>query len=258
MRSTIAVVLTTCLIACLIPRPAAAGTDQDIARLVGGLGIVRGLAYALAHSGREAQMKIVGTGVTTFPSDGEQHHVRPGEALYTKYNYQAIEQATTQSRFTLSSGALVFEGAQFYKMANGEWCQPGANGKCYADEDADGDFDKPGRDPESGKKTDIPYTTHRIHIDVPSDGFRTELVYQGSGGGVLRLAYREFIDDMARPAFTQDLTYDLSPNGSTTMIAFQTLNVEVLEANNMGLRYVVHPVHEEPGQSGGEGGVTGR
>lgn len=131
------------------------------------------------------------------------------------------------------------------------------SGRCYADENADGEFDKPGRDPETGKRVDIPYTAHRIHIDLPSDGFRTELVYQGAGGGILRLAYREFIDDMARPAFTQDLTYDLSPDG-TTMIAFQTLEVEVLEANNMGLRYVVHPVRKEPGQSGEEGQVAGR
>ena len=143
-------------------------------------------------------------------------------------------------------------------MANGEWCQTGANGKCYADKDADGDLDKPGRDPESSEKVDVPYTTRRIHIDMLSDGFRTDLVYQGAGGGVLRLAYREFIDDMARPAFTQDLTYDLPPDGSATTIAFQTLDIELIEANNMGLSYVVHPLREEPGQSDRESDPAGR
>ncbi len=37
-----------------------------------------------------------------------------------------------------------------------------------------------------------------------------ELLYQGVGGGVLRLTYREFTgDDLARPAFTQEVTYDV-------------------------------------------------
>lgn len=258
MRSATAVVLTLCLIACLIPRPAAAGTDEDIARLVGGLGIVGGLAYALARAGAGAEPMIVDSGVTTFPSDGDKHHVRPGEALYTKYNYRAIAQATLQKRFSLSSGAIIFEGAELYKMGNGQWCQTGENGKCFADKDSDGDLDKPGRDPESSEKMDIPYTTRRIHIDVPSDGFRTELVYQGAGGGVLRLAYREFIDDMARPAFTQVLTYDLPQDGSATTIAFQTLDIEVLAADNMGLSYVVHPVRQEADASDENSQALGR
>lgn len=39
--------------------------------------------------------------------------------------------------------------------------------------------------------------------------FRRELVYTGRSGSTLNLLYREFKDDMARPAFTQALQYDI-------------------------------------------------
>lgn len=254
MRSATALILTVCLLA----PAAAANTGEDIARLVAGLGIFGGLMSALSDDGGP-ELEIVDSGVTTFPDDGERHHVRHGEALYTKYNYRAIAKATTEERFSLGPGTLIFEGSELYLMADGEWCQSGSHGRCFADEDRDGALDKPGRDLDSGKKVDIPYSTEILHIDVPSDGFRTELVYQGAGGGVLRLAYREFVDDMARPAFTQDLTYDLPADGSATTIAFQGLDVEVIEANNMGLRYVVQPGssgRSDPGE--GEARTLGR
>lgn len=71
---------------------------------------------------------------------------------------------------------------------------------------------------------------------------RRELVYSGAGGGVLRLLYREFADDMARPAFTQEVTYDLAPTGADTVASFKGVRLRVRDAGNAGLRYVV----EEP------------
>jgi hypothetical protein len=224
----------------LIAAPAFADSSRDdFARLVAGLGILGGVVAVLASSeGPQVQFEILETGIATFPADHESHHVRHGEALYTQYNYRAIAQATLQRRFLRGAGAVIYEGTELFKMSTGEWCQLGSAGFCFADKDGDGRLDSPGRDLETSKKIDVPYTTRVLHIDVPSEGFRTELVYQGAGGAVLRLAYREFVDDMARPAFTQELTYELPPEGATT-IAFQGLEVEILDANNLGVEYRV-------------------
>lgn len=39
--------------------------------------------------------------------------------------------------------------------------------------------------------------------------FRRELIYGGLAAGVISISYREYSDGFARPAFTQDLRYDL-------------------------------------------------
>lgn len=66
--------------------------------------------------------------------------------------------------------------------------------------------------------------------------FRRELVYAGRSGWTVSLMYREFAADMARPAFTQALQYDLS---SSPVIGFRSARFEVLSATNTGIRYRV-------------------
>lgn len=63
-----------------------------------------------------------------------------------------------------------------------------------------------------------------------------ELVYSGATKESLNLLYREYTpEDMARPAFTQNLTYD---RGSSS-IRFRELQIRIVGADNEGLRYVV-------------------
>lgn len=86
---------------------------------------------------------------------------------------------------------------------------------------------------------DLPY--EKILVTLPDElakPFRAELIYQGAGGGVLRLLYREFSSDMARPAFSQEATYDLSPEGETE-VAFKGVRLVVSSAGNSSIRYRV-------------------
>lgn len=67
----------------------------------------------------------------------------------------------------------------------------------------------------------------------------SELLYQGVGGGVLRLTYREYTgEDLARPAFSQEVTYDIDPAGPTEIL-FKGARITVLSAGNTGVRYHV-------------------
>lgn len=66
--------------------------------------------------------------------------------------------------------------------------------------------------------------------------FKRELIYNGKSGTTLRFIYREFINDMARPAFNQDLQYDLS---ESNVIGIKGLRVEVINATNTKIEYKI-------------------
>lgn len=59
--------------------------------------------------------------------------------------------------------------------------------------------------------------------------FERQLIYSGKAGNVVRFSYREFSTGIARPAFTQDLQYDLK---ESTVLAFQAIRMEVLASSN--------------------------
>ncbi len=54
----------------------------------------------------------------------------------------------------------------------------------------------------------------------------------------MRVAYREYSDNFARPAFYQEVNYELNPTGTTT-VNFKGVEIEVLNATNNGISYKV-------------------
>ncbi|MDO8798955.1 hypothetical protein [Phenylobacterium sp.] len=79
------------------------------------------------------------------------------------------------------------------------------------------------------------------HIGEAS--LRREFIYSGVSKGTIKLSYREFINDMARPSFTQELTYDLAEGDE---IGFRGARFRVLKATNTSIRYVVTKPLIEP------------
>ena len=65
---------------------------------------------------------------------------------------------------------------------------------------------------------------------------KQELIYNGKSQNTIKLSYREFKDDFVRPAFSQELTYDLSEG---KIIGFRGMKIEVLEATNSGIKFIV-------------------
>lgn len=65
---------------------------------------------------------------------------------------------------------------------------------------------------------------------------KRELIYTGRAGNSLTLLYREFINDMARPAFSQQLQYDI---GTDPVIGYQGARFRVLATDNTGITYEV-------------------
>jgi hypothetical protein len=81
---------------------------------------------------------------------------------------------------------------------------------CYLDGDGDNRFETLWVAPGAIGFTyvlDPPVQYKSGQITGDASGYKYELLYQGLDGNTLRVGYREYIDNMARPAFAQELTY---------------------------------------------------
>jgi len=68
------------------------------------------------------------------------------------------------------------------------------------------------------------------------DSLKKELIYGGLSQKTISISYREFSDGTARPAFTQDLKYDLVEGD---VIGFRGSRFKVISASNVSLKYKV-------------------
>lgn len=71
---------------------------------------------------------------------------------------------------------------------------------------------------------------------VDSVNFRRDLEYVGYDKGVAIVAYKEFKGGIARPAFTQEIRYDL--NGGD-VVGFRSARFKILSATNASIKYQV-------------------
>ena len=74
-------------------------------------------------------------------------------------------------------------------------------------------------------------------VETPSD-FHVDVLYQGVSKGEVKLSYREFSGGVARPAFTQDVSYELDKNGMVD-IGFKGMRIKILKATSQGLQYIL-------------------
>lgn len=68
------------------------------------------------------------------------------------------------------------------------------------------------------------------------NSFQQTLIYTGKMGNVLKFSYREFSDDLARPAFSTDISYDLT---ESKIIGYKDFKAEIIEATNTELTYKI-------------------
>jgi len=71
------------------------------------------------------------------------------------------------------------------------------------------------------------------------------LTYSGKQGMVIKIFYRETSNDIARPAFTQELTYDITDD---RVITFRNTKIQIIEATNSTITFIVLecPAFEQP------------
>ncbi|WP_451982875.1 hypothetical protein [Azospirillum endophyticum] len=113
---------------------------------------------------------------------------------------------------------------------------PGANA-CLRDSKGDGHFDQVDHTGASwGIAQTQPITYRPTEIAQPG-GFKVELLYEGIAANVVNITYREFAENMIRPAFQQDLKYTLAkPNEE---ISFRGARIVIHSATNNQIDYTV-------------------
>jgi hypothetical protein len=76
--------------------------------------------------------------------------------------------------------------------------------------------------------------------DDSIDRFKEDLIYAGRAGSIIKIAYKEYKGKesfyLARPAFFQELTYDL---GTSSVIVFRNFRITILGADNEKIVFVV-------------------
>lgn len=80
------------------------------------------------------------------------------------------------------------------------------------------------------------YFERRKKAIVSPDSFQQTLIYSGKIGDKINVGYREFSGNMARPAFSNNVEYDLS---ESPLIGYKGAKLEVIEANNQFVKYRV-------------------
>lgn len=69
-----------------------------------------------------------------------------------------------------------------------------------------------------------------------TNSFQQTLIYNGKVGNKINIGYREFSSNLARPAFNNDVEYDLSQSKE---IGYKGALLEIHDANNQQIKYKV-------------------
>lgn len=68
------------------------------------------------------------------------------------------------------------------------------------------------------------------------NSFQQTLIYSGKVGNKINIGYREFSSNLARPAFNNDVEYDLH---ESKQIGYKGALLEIVDANNQSITYKV-------------------
>jgi hypothetical protein len=196
--------------------------------------------------------------ITDLPAVGEIKTVEVGESLVSKDKQTSIPAIDIEQAIELPAENL---GVKFMLTAlSGRYVEKGkdASGKYY--EAKDGKFLENGKptnirqgiyvtDSDPQKTEFYALTKNSVPLSYPKNGipftksvqqtrdelsFRKELVYTGIAQNIVSILYREFKDDTARPAFSQDLKYDLT---ESKVVGYRGARFEIIKATNQGLTY---------------------
>jgi hypothetical protein len=79
-----------------------------------------------------------------------------------------------------------------------------------------------------------------VHVETENvltdRSFQQTLIYSGKVGNKINIGYREFSNDVARPAFNNNVEYDLSQSKE---IGYKGALLEIIEATNQNIKYKV-------------------
>ena len=170
-----------------------------------------------------------------------------GDILYTKYDYKSRDFTRPSGQIKCGMGCgFQLNGDNIFTAStvNGKYgacgnalvTSFGAAGSmayvCVTDANRDNMFDGWVHPQASGKlKSPIPYT---MQTAEEVDGVKKELIYQGRDDETLRFRYREYIQNIIRPAYDQTVEYNLNEDN---VVTFRGMKILVESASNQDINY---------------------
>lgn len=82
----------------------------------------------------------------------------------------------------------------------------------------------------------VPYKIEEVMANY-GQGKRKELIYQGLRNDVIIVVYREYVDNLAKPSYSQEFQYKL--NTFPVEISFRNSKIQVLSADSNKIAYVL-------------------
>jgi len=83
----------------------------------------------------------------------------------------------------------------------------------------------------------VPYRRSILPLDAP-DNLRQMILYQGATSDTLRLSYREFRGDLARPAFTEELAVPITREFPQDIVV-KNIRFRLFGLDGTGLTYEI-------------------
>ncbi|MBA4757730.1 hypothetical protein [Sphingosinicella sp.] len=202
--------------------------------------VLSGLILILAPSASAGPVRAV-----TVPPVGTDATATVGVAVFERTRYEAVDGAILKAPLKVKFYDSAQAGAHMISASTRtafKACDV-KTGYCGLDDDGDGRFDRSARDSATQAfKLAEPVPYERAELPAPdTDTFKQSVTYLGFAGGVLRLSYREFANDMARPAFTEDYSFEIG-SAFPAPVAFRDVRMTVLGVDGSGLRYRVEAV----------------
>lgn len=193
--------------------------------------------------------------VLVKPSVGSRNVATAGDVMLSQRNVRWIETAKIEGTYSSPpqvSNKFEITGSEILRqdeLSNAKFkactvlligSKPGQ--PCFLDDDGDGNFDRVALNSLSkahpiGSK--LPYVRLEPEpVELVPSGFSRTLLYQGVNAGTLNLSYREFKDDLARPAFEEALTIPLS-TAFPQKFAVKGAIFTIFKIDGLGIEYSV-------------------
>ena len=186
---------------------------------------------------------VAETKVGMEPPSGVERTATIGSPVMEKFRFDSVKVGIADSdvvKGTLTGNIRIEAGEPLYQVqSRAKYKACSQNGPCALDDDGDGTFDRIALDDVvRAFKLNVPVRYQIKDAVAPSSSgnFKQVVSYLGVSGDTLRLSYREFLNDMARPAFTEELTFPITktfPQG----LAFKDVRMTIIGIDGLGLRY---------------------
>lgn len=85
-------------------------------------------------------------------------------------------------------------------------------------------------------KSDASFSYQKKNVTY-QNAFQQILIYNGKVGNKINIGYKEFNNDFARPAFSNNVEYDLS---ESKVIRYKGVKLEIIKATNQFIEYKVY------------------